>query len=67
MINGLTGAWAVSTFGFISVAFAPIPWMLYIFGAKLRAQSKYNLQTLAQHKDAMVNHDEEMQIQVGHR
>ncbi len=63
VIENLTGAWAVSTFGFISAAFAPIPWILYVFGARLRARSKYipamPMNTMKGH----LGRDEEMQIQ----
>ena len=42
MIMGLTGAWAVSTYGFIGAALMPIPCVLLFFGGKLRARSVYN-------------------------
>jgi MFS transporter, DHA1 family, multidrug resistance protein len=42
MFANLTGAWALSTFGFISAAMIPIPLALYKFGADLRARSKYS-------------------------
>ena len=42
MFKNLTGAWALSTFGFISIAIAPFPFVLYMFGARLRQNSKYS-------------------------
>ena len=63
VIENLTGAWAVSTFGFISAAFAPIPWMLYLFGARLRANSKYNPALPMNMMKDRLGHDEEMQMQ----
>jgi len=63
VIDGLTGAWAVSTFGFISAALAPVPWILYLFGARLRARSKYNPTMPASMMKTVMGRDEEMQIQ----
>ena len=34
-------SWALSLFGFVTVALLPIPWMFYKFGPQLRAKSKY--------------------------
>jgi DHA1 family multidrug resistance protein-like MFS transporter len=42
MITNLTGAWAMSTFGFIAAAMIPIPWAIWWFGERLRKASKYN-------------------------
>ncbi|KAI9850243.1 MAG: hypothetical protein M1838_005969 [Thelocarpon superellum] len=42
MIMGLTGAWAYSLFGFISAALIPLPWLLFRWGPKLRARSRYS-------------------------
>ncbi|OCL13664.1 MFS general substrate transporter [Glonium stellatum] len=42
MFTNLTGAWALSTFGFISIALLPIPWILFKWGPILRARSKYS-------------------------
>lgn len=38
---GLTGAWALSLFGFLAVAMLPVPWMLFKWGKGLRARSSY--------------------------
>ena len=38
---GITPAWALSTFGFIAAAMIPIPFVIYVFGPRLRARSKY--------------------------
>ena len=63
VIENLTGAWAVSTFGFISAVFAPIPWILYVFGARLRASSKYNPAMPTNMMKGHLGRDEEMQMQ----
>ena len=46
MVMALTGAWAVSTFGFIGAALMAVPWVLYYFGGRLRMRSKYNMGTM---------------------
>ena len=38
----LTGAWALGTFGFISLVMIPLPFLLYKFGPSLRAKSRYS-------------------------
>ena len=38
----LTGAWALSVFGFISAAMIPLPFLAYKFGPALRARSRYS-------------------------
>jgi hypothetical protein len=35
--------WASSLIGFIALAMAPVPWLLYQYGSKLRALSKYHV------------------------
>ena len=42
VFQNLTGAWALSVFGFISAAMLPFPFLLYKFGPTLRAMSPYN-------------------------
>ncbi|MCJ1369237.1 hypothetical protein MMC20_000447 [Loxospora ochrophaea] len=42
MFTNLQGKWALAVFGFIYIAMIPIPFILYIFGPKLRARSKYS-------------------------
>lgn len=42
MFGGLTGAWALSTFGFIGFAFMPIPFVLFFFGEKMRERSQFS-------------------------
>ena len=63
VITNLTGGWTYSTFGFISTALIPIPWILYQFGARLRAASKYNPQMSQSMMTSVLGHDEEMQMQ----
>ncbi|KAK5048944.1 hypothetical protein LTR84_005365 [Exophiala bonariae] len=41
MYEKLGVGWASSTLGFISIAFIPIPFILFKYGAKLRHRSKY--------------------------
>ncbi|MCJ1382293.1 hypothetical protein MMC17_005406 [Xylographa soralifera] len=41
MFTNLTGAWALSLFGFLAAAMLPIPWVLYKWGAQWRAKSKH--------------------------
>ncbi|MCJ1421858.1 hypothetical protein MMC32_008225 [Xylographa parallela] len=41
MFTNLTGAWALSLLGFLAAAMVPIPWVLYKWGAQLRAKSKH--------------------------
>jgi MFS transporter, DHA1 family, multidrug resistance protein len=37
-----TGKWALSTFGFIQIPFVFLPFVLFFFGAKLRAKSRFS-------------------------
>ena len=41
MITDITGGWAYSVFGFISVPLLPLPFFLFKWGSSLRAKSKY--------------------------
>ena len=66
VITNLTGGWAFSTFGFISAALAPIPWILYLFGASLRARSPYNPSMSENMMKSVIGRDEEMQMQEAH-
>lgn len=63
VITNLTGGWTYSTFGFISAALIPIPWIIYKFGARLRAASKYNPPMPGYMMKGVVGRDEEMQMQ----
>ncbi|KAH7126683.1 major facilitator superfamily domain-containing protein [Dendryphion nanum] len=38
--------WASSVLGFIALGMAPVPWLLYRYGPKLRAMSKYHIWTV---------------------
>lgn len=46
MFARLTGAWALSVFGFIGLLFMPIPFVLFFFGKKLRKSSRYSAVSL---------------------
>ena len=37
-----SGAWALGTFGFLSLAMVPVPFVLFVYGARLRARSPYS-------------------------
>jgi len=39
MYNNLGVAWASSTLGFLSIAFIPIPFVLYMYGERIRKAS----------------------------
>jgi hypothetical protein len=41
MYTGLGVGWATSLLGFVSLALLPVPWILFRFGKKIRAMSKY--------------------------
>jgi hypothetical protein len=41
MFEGLGVGWASSLLGFVSVLLVPVPWVLYRYGAKIRARSRY--------------------------
>ena len=53
MITGLTGAWAYSTFGFLSVIGIPLPWLLFEFGPTLRMRSAYGPGPMAVQSEMM--------------
>jgi len=53
VFTNLTGAWALSTFGFISAALLPIPWALFKWGPALRARSKYSRRMMNPEKMSM--------------
>lgn len=41
VITNVTGGWAYSVFGFISVPMIPVPFFLFKWGPQLRRRSKY--------------------------
>lgn len=43
--------WASSTLGFIAIAMAPVPWLLWRYGAWLRARSRFHLWTIELEKN----------------
>lgn len=55
MITNLSGAWAYSTFGFISIPLLAVPFILFKFGAQLRAKSAHG-----HAKTSMMDDSEEM-------
>lgn len=42
MYNKLGIAWATSIFGFVTIALLPIPWVLFRYGSRIRAKSRYD-------------------------
>lgn len=46
MYERLGTPWATSLLGFLALFMAPLPWVFYRFGPRLRAVSKYHLQTM---------------------
>lgn len=59
---GLTGAWAYSTFGIISGVMIPLPFLLFKFGPRLRARSKYNMMGHPGHKANEFGDEENMKL-----
>lgn len=45
MYQTLGVSWATSLLAFVAVAMAPLPWVFYRFGPRIRARSKYHLKT----------------------
>lgn len=41
VITNITGAWAYSVFGFVSVPMLAVPFFLFKFGHRLRTRSKH--------------------------
>lgn len=69
-VTGITGAWALSIFGFIGFASMVIPYVLYFFGAKMRMRSRYaNFSVLGDRKvqreimEMHVTHEEQPQAE----
>ncbi|KAL9009077.1 MAG: hypothetical protein Q9173_005863 [Seirophora scorigena] len=63
MIMGLQGQWAYSVFGFLAVPMIAVPIILFIFGPRLRARSRYSASTMSNSKhptNQLV--DQEMQM-----
>ncbi|KAK5732056.1 hypothetical protein LTR17_010892 [Elasticomyces elasticus] len=48
-ITALTPKWAFGTFGFVSIAMWPIPFLLFRYGATWRAKSRYSKVSMAMH------------------
>ncbi|OCK86071.1 MFS general substrate transporter [Lepidopterella palustris CBS 459.81] len=53
MFTKLTGAWALSLFGFISIALLPIPLVLYKWGPALRTRSRYSGSMMMKSRDML--------------
>jgi len=42
MYNGMGFQWASSLLGFVTIALLSVPWILFIFGEKIRRRSGYD-------------------------
>ncbi|KAL9022183.1 MAG: hypothetical protein Q9185_000583 [Variospora sp. 1 TL-2023] len=63
MIMGLQGQWAYSVFGFLAVPMIAVPIILFVFGPRLRARSRYSAPTMSNGSHPMSHHvDQEMQM-----
>lgn len=49
-VMNLTGPWAFSTFGFITLVMIPIPFILFFLGPTLRARSKFSRPSASEEK-----------------
>lgn len=45
MYHALGVSWATSVLAFVALIMAPLPWVFYRFGPRIRARSKYHLKT----------------------
>lgn len=45
MYHALGVPWATTLLAFVALAMAPLPWIFYHFGPRIRARSKYHLKT----------------------
>ncbi|GFF26121.1 uncharacterized MFS-type transporter C530.15c [Aspergillus lentulus] len=45
LYHSLGTSWATSLLGFVALAMAPLPWVFYRFGPRIRSRSKYHLKT----------------------
>ncbi|TVY44468.1 Polyamine transporter [Lachnellula occidentalis] len=43
MYNGMGFQWASSLLGFVTVVLLPVPWVLFLFGEKIRRRSAYDI------------------------
>ena len=48
MYDKLGAPWATTLLGFLALAMAPLPWVFYHFGPRLRAISKFHRTTVAE-------------------
>lgn len=71
-IQGLTGAWTYSLFGFVAVVGASVPFILFHFGEQMRVKSVYSTESARARRIAMglnpdLNEEEEMDFWGGER
>ncbi|QPG96612.1 hypothetical protein C2857_004732 [Epichloe festucae Fl1] len=52
MYDKLGTAWATSVLGFVAVAMAPLPYVFYHFGPRIRARSTFHRRTMEEEKGA---------------
>jgi hypothetical protein len=63
MFGALTGAWALSVFGFIGFALSPIPFVLFLFGKRLREKSRYSQQPMVAGHGGYMQHQMEQPME----
>jgi hypothetical protein len=61
MYNKLGAAWATSILGFMSVALAPLPFVFYYFGPRIRARSTFHQRTIQEEEKAGAASDQSTQ------
>ncbi|KAK3645476.1 hypothetical protein LTR22_014738 [Elasticomyces elasticus] len=54
-ITALTPKWAFGTFGFVSIAMWPIPFLLFRYGATWRAKSRFSKASMAMHDEEAIH------------
>ena len=61
MYDKLGTAWATSLLGFLTIAMAPLPWVFYRFGPRLRAISNYHMRmgTAQESRTSSPSHNDE--------
>ncbi|KAF5615591.1 major facilitator superfamily transporter [Fusarium tjaetaba] len=58
MFNKLGAAWATSILGFISVALAPLPFVFYRFGPRIRAHSTFHQRAIEEESEVVAPLDQ---------
>lgn len=64
--TGITGAWALSIFGFIGFASMLIPYVIYFFGARMRMRSRYASFSVLGNMKMEMRREESMEMHIVH-